>query len=168
MTTQNPIEQEDSYPLPETQLDRFLLKVDISYPPPESEVAIMRQVRLEAMGDRQVLEIPAELPLLQKTIFAARQQILGMHMAEPGAIYIAQLVNASRHPQQYSAELGMDRIRCQPKGNHRFRSLRARWSGWMGVTTSRPKMCNSWRRKCSDIAFYSVTRPKSAGLKSMQ
>ena len=69
MATQNPIEQEGTYPLPEAQLDRFLLKVDIGYPPPESEVAIMQQVRLEAMGDRQVLEMPSELPLLQKTIF---------------------------------------------------------------------------------------------------
>ena len=105
MATQNPIEQEGTYPLPEAQLDRFLLKVNIDYPVVSSEVQIMQQVRKEALGERQALEVPSALPLLQKTIFSARQQILGLHMAGPVEEYSAQLVNASRNPQAYSSDL---------------------------------------------------------------
>jgi MoxR-like ATPase len=105
MATQNPIDQEGTYPLPEAQLDRFLLKVNIDYPVVSSEVKIMRQVRQEALGDSQALEIPAALPLPQQIIFSVRQQILSLHMADPVEEYIAQLVNATRNPQAYSADL---------------------------------------------------------------
>ena len=105
MATQNPIEQEGTYPLPEAQLDRFLLKVNIDYPVVSSEIKIMRQVRQEALGDSQALELPATLPLLQQTIFSVRQQILSLHMADSVEEYIAQLVNASRNPQAYSSDL---------------------------------------------------------------
>jgi MoxR-like ATPase len=105
MATQNPIEQEGTYPLPEAQLDRFLLKVNIGYPLLSSEVQIMQQVRNEALGDSQALQVPAALPLLQQTIFNARQQILSLHMADAVEEYIAQLVNASRNPQAYSSDL---------------------------------------------------------------
>ena len=105
MATQNPIEQEGTYPLPEAQLDRFLLKVNIDYPVVSSEIKIMRQVRQEALGDSQALELPATLPLLQQTIFSVRQQILSLHMADSVEEYIAQLVNATRNPQAYSSDL---------------------------------------------------------------
>ena len=115
MATQNPIEQEGTYPLPEAQLDRFLLKINIDYPSLTSEVKIMQQVRQEAlgkskmgnseMGNSEISEMPTPLPLLQKTLFSAREQILKLHMAEPVEQYIAQLVNASRHSQQYSVDL---------------------------------------------------------------
>jgi MoxR-like ATPase len=118
MATQNPIEQEGTYPLPESQLDRFLLKITIDYPAVESEVEIMRQVRNEA---RQAAELPAELatgevaqaslaqsdnlPMSQAMLFAARAQVLQLHIAEPVEQYIAQLVNASRNPRLYSQQL---------------------------------------------------------------
>jgi MoxR-like ATPase len=105
MATQNPIEQEGTYPLPESQLDRFLLKVIIDYPRVESEIKIMQQVREEARQKPQALAIPANLPLSQQTIFDARQEILGIHVAPAVEQYIAQLVDASRHPQSYSSEL---------------------------------------------------------------
>jgi MoxR-like ATPase len=110
MATQNPIEQEGTYPLPEAQLDRFLLKINIDYPSLTSEVKIMQQVRQEALGNSEmgnlgISELPTPLPLLQKTLFSAREQILKLHMAEPVEQYIAQLVNASRHSQVYSADL---------------------------------------------------------------
>ena len=118
MATQNPIEQEGTYPLPEAQLDRFLLKVNIDYPVVSSEVKIMQQVRMEALGDSRALEIPATLPLLQQTIFSVRQQILSLHMADSVEEYIAQLVNASRNPQPYSSDpRTMDSIRSQPARN---------------------------------------------------
>ena len=105
MATQNPIEHEGTYPLPEAQLDRFLLKLNIDYPSVATESEIMQQVRMEALEDRQALQMPSQLPLAQKTVFTARRQILNLHMAEPVETYITQLVNATRHPALFSDEL---------------------------------------------------------------
>jgi MoxR-like ATPase len=104
MATQNPIDQEGTYPLPESQLDRFLLKITIDYPELDREVEIMRQVREEAQ-QKSALEMPPNLPVSQQTIFAARAQVLEIHSAAAVQEYIAQLVNASRQPQLYSPEL---------------------------------------------------------------
>ena len=105
MATQNPIEQEGTYPLPESQLDRFLLKVTIDYPRVDSEVQIMQRVRREAQQDQVALGIPDQLPIAQQVVFAARQEVLDLYMAPPVEQYIAQLVDASRNPQAYSSEL---------------------------------------------------------------
>ena len=105
MATQNPIEQEGTYPLPESQLDRFLLKVTIGYPRADSEVQIMQQVRREAQQDQVTLSIPDKLPIEQQVVFEARQEILELYMAPPVEQYIAQLVDASRNPQPYSSAL---------------------------------------------------------------
>ena len=107
MATQNPIEQEGTYPLPESQLDRFLLKITIDYPAVDNEVEIMRQVRREAQQAAQEAprNLSDNLPMPQETIFAARAQILELHMAASVEQYIAQLVDASRHPQPYSDRL---------------------------------------------------------------
>ena len=105
MATQNPIEQEGTYPLPESQLDRFLLKIVIDYPTVESEVEIMQQVREEVQNEQSALAVPTPLPLTQQTLFAMRQQIMGLHMAEPVEQYITQLVQASRSPAGYSEAL---------------------------------------------------------------
>jgi len=114
MATQNPIEQEGTYPLPESQLDRFLIKITIDYPEVGSEVEIMRQVRDEArlaaeQTARQQTQpdlVPGDiLPMSQAMLFAAREEILQLHIAEPVEQYIAQLVDASRHPQPYSQQL---------------------------------------------------------------
>lgn len=97
MATQNPIEQEGTYPLPEAQLDRFLLHLDVDYPDAESELQILRLNRGEAKGDEK-----SPPPVLsQKDIFAARQQVLDIHMAESIERYIIRLVMATRQPKQY-------------------------------------------------------------------
>ncbi|SBT11318.1 AAA family ATPase [Vibrio celticus] len=101
MATQNPIEQEGTYPLPEAQLDRFLLQLNVEYPNRESELAILRLNRGEALG--QVAE-PSVL-LSQKEVFAARQQILSLHMAEDVEEYLIRLVMATREPQRYDDQL---------------------------------------------------------------
>ena len=101
MATQNPIEQEGTYPLPEAQLDRFLLHVYVDYPDREAEAAILKLARNEAI--QAEVPRPAELP--QEAIFGARQAMLEMHMAEPVEQYIVELVIASRSPGSYSAEL---------------------------------------------------------------
>jgi MoxR-like ATPase len=101
MATQNPIEQEGTYPLPEAQMDRFLLKVLIDYPSPDSEVAMLRLLRQESNG-------PAEAPsvLSQDIIFAVREQIRQIVVAPAIDDYIVSIVNATRHGAQLDADLG--------------------------------------------------------------
>jgi len=105
MATQNPIEQEGTYPLPEAQLDRFLLKINIDYPDVDAEIEIMQKVRREASKDNDASSFPDGMPVSQQTIFDIRQQTLDLYMSESVEQYIAQLVQASRNPAQYSAEL---------------------------------------------------------------
>jgi MoxR-like ATPase len=101
MATQNPIEQEGTYPLPEAQLDRFLMHVNVDYPNASAEMEILRLTRAEA--SHSTVERPQ--PLRQETVFTARQEVLAMHMASPVEQYIVQLVIASRKPGEYSKEL---------------------------------------------------------------
>jgi len=101
MATQNPIEQEGTYPLPEAQLDRFLMHVRVDYPDSSSETQILRLARNEATGS----EAPPPTPISQQAIFAARQELLGLHMASPVEAYIVQLVIATRRPEQYDSQL---------------------------------------------------------------
>ena len=104
MATQNPIEQEGTYPLPESQLDRFLLKIIIDYPVFDAELDIMHKVRQEAQ-DEDATSVPDPLPIAQQAIFQLRREILQMYVAEPVELYITQLVHASRQPQEYSGDL---------------------------------------------------------------
>ncbi|WP_413112413.1 AAA family ATPase [Thaumasiovibrio sp. DFM-14] len=101
MATQNPIEQEGTYPLPEAQLDRFLLQLQVDYPNGTSELDILRLNRGEALG----LEKHEPVHLSQQSIFAARQAALQLHMAEEVEQYIIRLVMATRQPKKYSDEL---------------------------------------------------------------
>lgn len=101
MATQNPIEQEGTYPLPEAQLDRFLMHVVIGYPNAESEQKILRLVRGEAMD-----QAPEKgEPVSQVDIFAARQETLNLHLSESVEKYIVQLVMATREPQHYGDDI---------------------------------------------------------------
>jgi len=101
MATQNPIEQEGTYPLPEAQLDRFLLHLEVSYPDAEHELQILRLNRGEAQG--QVSD--TSITVSQQDVFAARQEVLQIHMAEGVEEYIIRLVMATRQPSEYSSEL---------------------------------------------------------------
>ncbi|MDP2506122.1 MULTISPECIES: MoxR family ATPase [unclassified Oceanobacter] len=101
MATQNPIEQEGTYPLPEAQLDRFIMHVRIDYPDADAELKILRLARGEAM-DNPTDALPA---LSQQDILSARQAVLSLHMSEAVEQYIVQLVMASRNPGRYNAEL---------------------------------------------------------------
>jgi len=101
MATQNPLEQEGTYPLPEAQLDRFLMHVYVDYPDTESELAILRQVR-----DEQRQQTPPPTPLPQETIFEARREILSLTMTEAVEQYIVQLVVATRRAGEWDADLG--------------------------------------------------------------
>ncbi|SEF54476.1 AAA family ATPase [Vibrio hangzhouensis] len=101
MATQNPIEQEGTYPLPEAQLDRFLLHLEVNYPDSESELAILRLNRGEALGEIHSFTNK----LSQQEIFEARRQVLSIHMAETIEMYIVRLIVATRQPGIYSQNL---------------------------------------------------------------
>ncbi|HHZ87795.1 MAG TPA: AAA family ATPase, partial [Chromatiaceae bacterium] len=95
MATQNPIEQEGTYPLPEAQLDRFLLHVRIGYPDADSERQILALAQTEARGQNTESSTPASV-LTQADIFAARQAVLDVHCSEPLQAYLLELVLATR------------------------------------------------------------------------
>ncbi|WP_394125943.1 AAA family ATPase [Vibrio hepatarius] len=101
MATQNPIEQEGTYPLPEAQLDRFLIHLDVNYPDAQSELEILRLNRGEAKGDKA----PTPPTLTQADIFAARQSVLNVHMADTIEQYIIRLIIATRNPSNYDDTL---------------------------------------------------------------
>jgi MoxR-like ATPase len=101
MATQNPIEQEGTYPLPEAQLDRFLMHLEIDYPDAESELAILKLNRGEALKQAK----PAIKTLTQADIFAAREEVLNIHMAPALEKYLVDLIMATRQPEKYDDKL---------------------------------------------------------------
>jgi MoxR-like ATPase len=101
MATQNPIEQEGTYPLPEAQLDRFLMQVNVTYPDANAETQILRLARNEATGTAP----PAPAQISESDIVAARAEVLALHMAPAVEEYIVQLIMATRSPDSYDAEL---------------------------------------------------------------
>ncbi|MEM9172205.1 MAG: MoxR family ATPase [Pseudomonadota bacterium] len=104
MATQNPIEQEGTYPLPEAQLDRFLLHVVVDYPQEETELEILRLNRNEARVKTGGNFAPQQ-PITQATIDAARREILELHLAPELERYIVHLVLATRDPDALDASL---------------------------------------------------------------
>ena len=109
MATQNPVEQEGTYPLPEAQMDRFLMHVNIEYPPVEDEVEIIELVRSEETGSHPDTNsaLKAEVDRIpQEAVFQARQEIGQIQVAPAMQRYMADLVYATRTPEKYSEELG--------------------------------------------------------------
>ncbi len=103
MATQNPIEQEGTYPLPEAQLDRFLMHVLVDYPNTQAEAEILKLSRQEAHHGAN-LSAPDE-ELTQESLFKARDEILDIYMADEVEQYIVQLVIATRTPEKYDQQL---------------------------------------------------------------
>lgn len=101
LATQNPIEQEGTYPLPEAQMDRFLLYVKVDYPVADNELSILRLVRSEAGGSGE--ERPQ--PMSQDQVFEARREVHGIHVSEAVERYIVDLVIATREPDRYDDTL---------------------------------------------------------------
>ncbi len=104
MATQNPIEQEGTYPLPEAQLDRFLMHVRVGYPEAAAETAILRLVREQARSALHALPA-APRRLSQAEVFAAREAVLDLHFAPALERYLIELVLASRDARVYDAAL---------------------------------------------------------------
>ena len=105
MATQNPIEQEGTYPLPEAQLDRFLMHVRVDYPEASSERAILKLARDEAL--RGVAEATENVGILvgQDIIQKAREDVLNLYLAPALEEYLVELVLATRDPKRYADEL---------------------------------------------------------------
>ncbi|WP_448247400.1 AAA family ATPase [Thalassotalea agariperforans] len=101
MATQNPIEQEGTYPLPEAQLDRFLMHLEIDYPDAESELEILKLNRGEALKHAS----KAIEAISQQSIFSARDDVLSIHMAPAVERYIVDLIIATRTPEKYDENL---------------------------------------------------------------
>ena len=101
MATQNPIEQEGTYPLPEAQMDRFLMHIMVDYPAPETEHLILQLTRRESLQEKA----PGIEALTQETLFAARKEALAVHMAEPVEEYLVQLILATRDAKRYGGDL---------------------------------------------------------------
>jgi MoxR-like ATPase len=104
MATQNPIEQEGTYPLPEAQLDRFLLHVKIDYPNAEHEQAILHLARAEAKGALHS-QGSAQPKVSQQDLFAARGEVLDLYLADSLEQYLLQIVLATRNPGVYGQDL---------------------------------------------------------------
>ncbi len=104
MATQNPIEQEGTYPLPEAQLDRFLLHVKIDYPQAEHEKLILHLARNEAMQNT-LSKNQSDQAISQKSLFNARQEVLHTYMADPLEDYLLQIILATRNPSAYGDDL---------------------------------------------------------------
>lgn len=101
MATQNPIEQEGTYPLPEAQLDRFLMQVIVDYPEAEAEAEILALNRQEALTGEST---PAN-PLGQQDLFAARKEVLSTYMAPEIEEYLVQLIISTRQPEKLNGAL---------------------------------------------------------------
>ena len=100
MATQNPVEQEGTYPLPEAQMDRFLMHVMIDYPDDDSELKILRLNREEQIKKKEKTE-----KLSPQVIFDAREEIAKVKISENMEKYIVDIISATRYPEKYSKEL---------------------------------------------------------------
>jgi len=122
MATQNPIEQEGTYPLPEAQMDRFLMHVFISYPDDESERDVMRLVRGEEIGNQKPTANSegktAESPVPQSAIFEARTEITAIEISPSMENYIVALVAATRRPTELDENLARYiQVGVSPRGS---------------------------------------------------
>lgn len=105
MATQNPLEQEGTYPLPEAQLDRFLMHVRVDYPSGVDEKAILELTRSEARSGFETSATPAPV-ISQQSLLDARDAVLDIHLDDSLEDYIIEIVLATRSASRYGDELG--------------------------------------------------------------
>ena len=129
LATQNPIEQEGTYPLPEAQMDRFLMHVVIHHPDDESEREIIRLVRSESKSSGEGGAGPDEIP--QQAVFDARVQIDEVAVSEAVERYIVALIAATRRPGDINDQLGRwIQVGASPRGSLALDKA-ARAHAWM-------------------------------------
>ncbi len=100
LATQNPVEQEGTYPLPEAQLDRFVMKIEITYPNVAEEAKIVSLVREENKGNKI-----QQVPLDKQIIFDARKEINAIKVSDAAEKYMVDLVSATRYPDKFNKDL---------------------------------------------------------------
>ncbi|PFG71667.1 MoxR-like ATPase [Pseudomonas poae] len=103
VATQNPIEQEGTYPLPEAQMDRFVMKVLLDYPSAEHESQVLRLLRREEQAASALAVVG--FTLAQEVIFTARREVGAIQVSPAIDRYLVDLINATRHPADYDADL---------------------------------------------------------------
>ncbi|GLC92101.1 ATPase [Cupriavidus sp. TA19] len=118
MATQNPIEQEGTYPLPEAQMDRFLMHVSVGYPEADAEADIVRLAREEEGGAAGASAAAHAIRLAPASIFNARAEIHGIHVSDAVARYVVALVQATRAPKAVDDDLAKwIQIGVSPRGS---------------------------------------------------
>jgi len=132
MATQNPIEQEGTYPLPEAQMDRFMMHVQVDYPDEAAEAEVIELVRGEKKQNATAEALP---PVAQSAVFEARAEIDAVEISAPIVQYIVDLVFATRYPERYDEELsGWLALGASPRaGIHLDRCARAH--AWLDART---------------------------------
>lgn len=116
MATQNPIEQEGTYSLPEAQLDRFLMEVNIDYPSVEDEQKVLALVRQQRKAKRNDSEKITKID--QQTLFSARDEVFELHFSQALERYVVELVAATRNPAPYDPSLAKwIRYGASPRGS---------------------------------------------------
>ena len=103
VATQNPIEQEGTYPLPEAQMDRFVMKLLLDYPSADNESQVLRLLREEEQA--AVTQAVQGFTLAQEVIFAARKEVSAIQVSPAIDRYLIDIINATRHPADYDADL---------------------------------------------------------------
>ena len=162
MATQNPIEQEGTYPLPEAQLDRFLMHVRVDYPDAGAE----RRILAIARERGRVRAGHSRAPACRQpgAIFAAREEVFGLYMAPKVEDYLVHLVMATRDPRPTAESSAPGGLRRQPARHHRPGPLRPRPRlAARAGTTSRPRTSRPWPPTCCATASWSATRPRPRG-----
>lgn len=131
MATQNPIEQEGTYPLPEAQLDRFLLHIKVDYPKPEHEKSILHLARTEARYET-TKKSDQFVPLSQETLFEARKEVLDIYLSDNLEDYLLQIILATRNPGAYGDDLaGWLQYGASPRASIALDRC-ARAKAWLG------------------------------------
>ena len=116
MATQNPIEQEGTYSLPEAQLDRFLMEANISYPSQEDEQKVLALIRQQRLGTGQASNTVHQVS--QQSVLAARQEVFQLHLSDALEKYIVALVSATRDASSFDQEVGSwIRYGASPRGS---------------------------------------------------
>ncbi len=126
MATQNPVEQEGTYPLPEAQMDRFIMKVIMEYPDSAAEKEVIKLVREESKGSSE-----KNTPIDQKVVFQAREEIKNIKVSDAAENYIVDLIMATRFPEQLDQDLAKYiSVGASPRGSIALDKC-ARVKAWM-------------------------------------
>ena len=161
MATQNPIEQEGTYPLPEAQLDRFLMKVLVDYPDKDSEIQVLELVRSEEVGRFCARPQPrrsraSSQPACSRR--AARSTRCTWRLRSSNTSWRWSTPRAIRPTTTRRWPAGSRSVPARVAAL-RWSAPRASTRGWMGATTSRPTTCGRWRTQCFAIASCFPTTP---------